>query len=466
MVYLIVLIAAAMHAASLPTDDGYRGIWYFNQPSSDEYVYKYSGGFATYPQQHAPIAIYAREVQKTFFCYGGTAKGKHNELVHMVSYYDHRTGTVPRPTILVNKQTSDAHDNPVMSIDDGGYIWIFSPSHGVSRPAFAHRSSRPYSVDEFEMVWEANFSYPQPWFIPGRGFLFLHTRYTPLADGKTQGRALHWRMSHDGVEWNAAQLVAFAQMGHYQISWPNGERIGTAFDVHPEPAGLNGRTNLYYIETKDLGWSWNTADGKPVRLPLRGEANSALVRDFRKEGLLVYLKDLQYDDLGRPIIALLTSKGYESGPKNGPRTFYTARFTGSSWEYLPITTTDHNYDHGSLYVEGRGRWRFIAPTAPGPQPHGTGGEIEMWTSRNSGRNWTRERVLTANSRFNHTYVRRPLNAHPDFYAFWADGDPFRASESTLYFANQKGDVFQLPVQMKDPSARPVRLTVPGEKSTQ
>src|SRR4051812_7107154 len=28
-------------------DDGYRGIWYSNQPTGDRYRYKYSGGFAT-----------------------------------------------------------------------------------------------------------------------------------------------------------------------------------------------------------------------------------------------------------------------------------------------------------------------------------------------------------------------------------------------------------------------------------
>ena len=38
--------------------DGYRGIWYMNQPVKSEYRYKYSGGFGTYPQQHVPIAIY------------------------------------------------------------------------------------------------------------------------------------------------------------------------------------------------------------------------------------------------------------------------------------------------------------------------------------------------------------------------------------------------------------------------
>ncbi|MEZ5397701.1 MAG: hypothetical protein R2724_33675 [Bryobacterales bacterium] len=34
------------------------GIWYYNQPSNDQYHYKYSGGFATYPQQQGPLAHY------------------------------------------------------------------------------------------------------------------------------------------------------------------------------------------------------------------------------------------------------------------------------------------------------------------------------------------------------------------------------------------------------------------------
>ena len=65
------LCARAGEPFRLPEDDGYRGIWYANQKSNDEYVYKYSGGMATYPQQHAPIAIYAPAANKTFFVYGG-----------------------------------------------------------------------------------------------------------------------------------------------------------------------------------------------------------------------------------------------------------------------------------------------------------------------------------------------------------------------------------------------------------
>ena len=106
-------------------DTGYRGIWYMNQPSHDEYVYKYSGGLGTYCAKHKPFAIYCDKVNKTYFCYGGTAKGSNSKLIHMVSYYDHKTGMVPRPTIVLDKNTSDAHDNPVISVDDKGFIWIF-----------------------------------------------------------------------------------------------------------------------------------------------------------------------------------------------------------------------------------------------------------------------------------------------------------------------------------------------------
>lgn len=69
---LLLAAGAAAIGAELPrTVDGYWGIWYFNQPSGDEYVYKYRGGFATYPQQQSPIAIHAPAVRKTFFLLWG-----------------------------------------------------------------------------------------------------------------------------------------------------------------------------------------------------------------------------------------------------------------------------------------------------------------------------------------------------------------------------------------------------------
>ena len=66
-----------------------------------------------------------------------------------------------------------------------------------------------------------------------------------------------------------------------------------------------------------------------------------------------------------------------------------------------------------------------------------------------------ERLLTRDSRFNHTYARRPVNAHPDFYAFWADGNTLGLSESNLYFTDRDGThVWRLPTTMASDFAEP------------
>ena len=366
----------------------------------------------------------------------------------MVSYFDHKTGKVPRPTILLNKKTDDAHDNPTISIDDSGYIWIFSSAHGTSRPSYIHRSKKPFSIDEFDLIETTNFSYTQPWYFPKRGFLFLHTRYA-------EGRNLFWMTSSNGVNWNEPSRLVKIYMGDYQISWPNGNKLATAFDFHPAPLGLNGRANLYYLETADYGKTWKTVAGKTVETPLTTTNNPALVYDSRKDNLLVYLKDLNYDADGHPVILFLTSKGFEPGPENGPRVWQTARWNGKEWNFRNITTSLNNYDHGSLYVEKKNLWRIIAPTEPGPQPYNPGGEMAMWTSSDEGKTWKKEKQLTRNSTRNQNYARRPLNAHADFYAIWADGNGRAPSESNLYFTNKKGThVWRLPSVMKEDFAKP------------
>jgi hypothetical protein len=425
---------------------GYRGIWYQNQPTGDEHQYKYSGGLGTYPQQHAPIAVYSAAANKTFFCYGG-ATDKPKELAAMVSYFDHATGQVPRPRVVLVKPTTDAHENPTLQIDDAGHLWIFSNTHGPAENSYIFRSRSPYSIDDFEQVARTNFSYSQPHVVPGRGFFLLHTRYRG-------GRALNWMTSPDGREWSAPQLLAKIAQGHYQVSNRRGERVATAFNYHPVDGGLNARTNLYYLETPDMGATWQTAAGESVEPPLTEPHNAALVHDYEAEGKLVYLKDLAFDAAGRPVILYLTSRGYAPGSAAGPREWFTAHWLGDRWQVRPFAVSDHNYDYGPLYVEGD-RWRIIAPTAPGPQPDGTGGDMVLWTSDDAGASWQQVKQLTADGEFNHTYARRPVDAHPQFYALWADGNPLEPSASRLYFTDREGShVWRLPSSMSGDFAKP------------
>ncbi|MCA9086648.1 MAG: BNR-4 repeat-containing protein [Planctomycetaceae bacterium] len=443
--------------------DGYRGIWYMNQPSNDEYVYKYSGGMGTYCAKHKPFAIYCGTVNKTFFCYGGATKADSRKLLHMVSYFDHATGTVPQPTILLDKKTDDAHDNPVISVDDDGHIWIFSTSHGRSRPSYIHRSVRPFDIDQFELIDATradgdqqvpmtNFSYLQAWHSPQHGFQVFFTRYNfPAA------RTICFMNSTDGRRWSEWQRIAAIDEGHYQVTGIGTSKLGSMFNYHPKGKGLNWRTNLYYVETSDNGRSWTTVDGQSLTLPITNVAGESLVHDYAAEGRNVYLKDLRFDSQDRPLLLYITSGGYESGPKNDPRTWTLSRWTGTSWTTSTITTSDNNYDMGELWLQSEDDWRVIGPTGVGPQPYNPGGEVEMWQSRDQGATWRQMKQMTHDSPMNHTYVRRPLNAHPDFIAIWADGHGRQPSESRLYFSNLQGDVFRFPATMGTKPAKPERV---------
>lgn len=447
--------------------DGYRGIWYHIAgagqagPVNNEYRYKYSGGLGTYPTNHYPFSVYAQTVNKTFFCYGGTDKtGK--TLLHMVSYYDHKTGLVPRPTIVLDKATNDAHDNPVMQIDKDGYIWIFSTSHGTGRPSFIHKSITPYDITAFERIPATkivdgkkvpmdNFSYLQMYYNEENGFTGLFTHYEKMG-----GRVIGWMTSKDGIEWSEWKDLSLLHQGQYQTSGNKGKRIGTSFNYHPNRkvrGGLDYRTNLYYLQSDDFGKTWSAAEGIPVEVPLKEVSNKALVHNYDSEDRNVYIADLNFDRKGRPVILYITSKGPMPGPDDGPRMWHTAWWSGNKWVIFPLTSAGNNYDAGSIYIE-KNKWIVIAPTTMGPQLYNTGGEMEMWETKNQGKTWKKLKVLTQNSIYNHTYARRPINAHPDFYAFWADGDGRKPSESRLYFCDSKGNVYQLPTVINDEFTKP------------
>lgn len=432
--------------------NGFKGIWYMNQPSNDEYAYKYSGGMATYPANHRPFAIYAPQVNKTFFCYGGS-DDKSSTLYHNVSYYDHTKGKLANPTMVLDKKTTDAHDNPVLSIDEDGYIWLFSTSHGRSRPSYISKSKKPYQIDQFDTIQATelvdgqvkpfnNFSYFQVYYMPKKGFIALFTKYN--AKGQ---RIIGFNTSRDGHSWGAWQVLAHIEEGHYQVSAERNGKIGVAFDYHPKGKGLNYRTNLYYLESADFGKTWTTASGIPVSLPIRERQNAALVHDYSTEHLNSYLLDIDLDEQGKPFILTLTSKGYEAGPKNAPRNWTLSTFNGQNWTGNVITQSDSNYDMGSLYLD-HDTITLIGPTIDGPQAFNPGGEVAMWRSSDKGKNWAKLKQLTTNSKMNHNYIRKPRYAHPDFFAVWADGNARKPSISYLYYMDKKGNVYQMPRSFK------------------
>lgn len=425
--------------------NGYKGIW-FTLGQYSAYGDKYSGGLGTYTSSHIPVAIYSKAVNKTFFVYGGTTQQNEKHLLIMISCFDHKKKLVPRPIIVYDKKgTSDPHDNASLSIDDKGYIWVFVSGRNTVRPGLIFKSSTPYQIDKFEQILTGEMTYPQPWFVKGKGFIYLFSKYT-------NGRELYWTTSKVGDIWEPEQKLA-GMGGHYQISNNKDGKLVTVFNYHPG-GDVNKRTNIYLLQTDDMGKTWKNINGDTMPTPLINKQSEVLVKDYESERKLVYLSDLNFDEQGNPVILTVVSTGFEPGPKNDPRDWMIIHWKNGQWNFHKVCASTHNYDMGSLYIDKK-TWQIIGPTEPGPQKYGTGGELALWESKDEGLTWIKKRRVTQNSIRNHTYVRRPLNAQNDFYAFWADGNTATFSESMLYYCNKKGKVRVLPYQMDNDFEKPL-----------
>ncbi len=427
--------------------DGYKGIW-FTLGQFSEYGDKYSGGLGTYTANHIPVAIYSQEADKTFFVYGGTTNADERHLLIMISYFDHKSNKVPKPVIVYDKQgVNDPHDNAALSIDKDGYIWVFVSGRGTSRPGIIFRSGEPYSIENFDKILEGEMTYPQPWWVKGKGFIYMFTKYT-------KGRELYWKTSSDGQLWSADQKLA-GMGGHYQVTNMKGDKLVSVFNYHPS-GNVDMRTNLYAVQSEDLGKTWSTLGGEKISPPLTDPQNIALVRNYGAEKKLVYINDLNFDQEGNPVILAVISNDFRPGPAGDPREWMLIHWKNNKWNFHKVCESTHNYDMGSLYIE-KESWKIIGPTEPGPQKYGTGGEIALWESKNEGQTWKKLRNVSVKNIRNNSYVRRPVNAHEEFYAFWADGDADKFSESHLYFTNKKGDkVWELPYSMKGDLIKPMR----------
>lgn len=434
--------------------NGYKGIWFeLNQKykSGD----KYSGALGTYTAKHTPLAIYAKGVDKTFFVYGGTRAEGERHLLCMIGEYNHKTGMLSKPTVVYDKNgIDDPHDNPSLMIDNDGFIWVFVSGRGVSRPGFKYKSKEPYNIDVFIQMAEEEFTYPQPWNTVDGHFHFF-TKYTGA-------RQLYFETSKNGKKWTDDKLLAAIPVkedeksGHYQVSNTFGAKtVATFFNRHPNGI-VNKRTDLYYLQSKDFGETWTTIDGIELQIPIKKQASPARIFDYASQSKNVYLKDMNFDSNGNPACLYIRSYGYEPGPSSAPYEWCITKWDGRQWRTIVITKSDHNYDMGSLYIL-EGTWYIVGPTENGPQKWGVGGEIAIWQSKDKGHTWEKYRTLTENSELSHSYVRRPIHYKSPFCFFWSDGNSHNFSKSHLYFGDFKGNIWQMPYEMKNEFEKPIKI---------
>ena len=452
----------AARADLIPPAAGFQGLWY-SQPSRAPGAtsYKYSGGLATYPQQHAETAIYSATANRTFFVYGGSEDGR---TPNMISYFDHETGLLARPRTVISRNRLDGHENPTLSISASGHLSVFSSGHGA-RSALIFDSENPYDISSFnrnvylrENGTLDTFSYAQPHEVEGEGTFLFHTHY----DNGKRNLYFNTREDDEWGDWQTRPAIAELANGQYQVSASKNGVLATAFNVHP--TDVDSRTNLYFLKTSDFGETWTNVNGDQIQLPLTDLDTDALVFDYESLGKLVYLKDIQFDSEGNPVLLYTVSDSANPDDRSAARTVHVASWDGAEWQINSVVNTDHNYDHGELDIRV-GEWVINGTFIDGPQSFSSGGELGEWVSYDDGATWSLRQELTSNSVYNHHYPRRVKDAHEDFQYFWADGNAYSASDVRLYFRDGLGNVYQMPEEFDGDFGVPMLVASVPEPGT-
>jgi hypothetical protein len=117
--------------------DGYRGIW-FELGQKSEFGDKYSGGLGTYTANHAPMAVYSPEADKTFFVDGGSPSADKRQLLAIISDYDHKTGKVPQPAVVMDKSPVGTLSSNILEISQHERAELFDglPVAGWARKSY------------------------------------------------------------------------------------------------------------------------------------------------------------------------------------------------------------------------------------------------------------------------------------------------------------------------------------------
>jgi hypothetical protein len=434
--------------AQNPRAEGYRGLW-STSIKSPEFGYRYAGGLATYSSYHNPVAIFSPQAGKTFFVYGGTSEPDQSHLQIMVSYFDHKTLMVPKPVIVFDKEgVDDPQDNATISIDSSGFIYVFVSGMGRTRPGYIYRSSLPFSIDKFDLILEGEIVFPQPWWVKDSCFVMMHTKFM-------KGRELYCSTGKDGRNWSSA-LKLTAMGGNNQVTESNGSSVFTVFNYF-HGGNPDRQTNLYFLRSDDAGKTWKTIDNKIIQPPLNSIYNDALIKDYESENKLIYIKDVNFDLNGNPVILILVSNDFKPGPTGDPREWIVVHRKDDHWLFSNVCQSDNNYDMGSVYIND-GEWRIVGPTETGGSKYSMGGEMALWVSNDEGNTWTKSVDITFKSPKNNAFARRPLNANDKFYSFWSDGDPDKLSECRLYFTDEScKKIWVLPYHMTSDFEKPKRV---------
>ena len=293
--------------------------------------------------------------------------------LQFVAYYDaNRQMTVAQRTLDSKDWTFqklpsflkwDSHNYIEMAIDSGGYIHLSGNMHVV--PLVYFRSEKPYDVTSMKEIdrmtgeREQHCTYPK--FLKNRnGELIFNYRdghsgggdqIYNIYDEKTQTwkRLTDQPLADGQGERNAYFLdPVLGPDGWFHITW-----------VWRETYKCDTNHDLSYARSKDLV-HWETADGRPIVLPIRLDTPGVVVDPVPvRGGMLNGNGKIGFDSQKRVVLA------YHKFDQNGKTQLYNARLENGKWKIYQ--TSDWNY---RWYFSGGGCINskiHIAPVEFDPQ---------------------------------------------------------------------------------------------------
>lgn len=483
--------------------DGSSGIDVDNDGNNDK-ISKYSSSLGFGSHKHAPVAIErpasaGSSQSYIYFVYSGPvtldgtstiastagqgnrstssafhfATNKSPVLGIYVSKFNPLTNKATKPVLVHAKYTDDFHDNAVINMDDDGYIYVMISGRNNGRQMMLYRSNAAYSLDSFTDVTPDTpntahkISYPKFFWTDNGYFRLVYSDYD------SAGNRDLWsaKVTPDGSgKATFSQEEPISQLhgyGHYAIGDARGNDIVLAFNEHS--AGVDKRTNLYYMHSSDGGETWKNADNVNISLPLTTTSlSSVAVKEYNGfEERLIYIKDIAFetDQNGNkfPEIVVVGIVGALGTPLHQPNASYDRYFAtwnrnsgNSGWLGRRFSEqVDHNYSGAALHQSSSGTSVIYAQTPQGQENYLAGGAIAKGNLTDTFHTGNVLANNVANVYFsNANYCEfnniRPIHTDVEegSQSVWAvatAGNPQRyVGHNPLLFVLSNGDVKQLP----------------------
>ena len=321
-----------------------------------------------------------------------------NQDIYVVAY--NSDGTIEGPYFVAdNPLTEDTHGSPAIWVDADGYYHITYGSHASEQKHV--KSTNPGDILSWEALPDITSYATYPQVIELNGTLYLFYR----AGGHTADWV--YRTSTDGgYTWSGETAVIDSTSynvwyvsfrkgkdGRIHVAWVWKDEQNTLGTDEPE---YYRRYNVYYMY-RDHDGSWKNIEGVTLTLPITKDIADNYCLVYRTDNLspLKHCNEAVADAAadGTPFILFVYSDLYGGTEFR----WKLAKWNGSSWDIIDITSTSCTFACGDINVIDENNIEVFIPSGGvfcrQRNELGRGGQIEKWKSTDGGQTWSREKII-------------------------------------------------------------------------